>query len=252
MKKVIALVLTAVMCLALCACGVDEKYTALLEHLDAGNFEGIKTELTALSPDFQAEQDQMTANAALLEKYGDLLAALEAEDYEAALEDILGRMPVPEEPVYAEVVITMDNWTTYFELRPYEECTYNDFGELTFMRSGYALYLKEEYLPLLKEGGADVSFRVGATAEYWEADFETCARIEGGSMGQVEEEEITPKVIDCRMTADSKNYVCTANGQVAAVMVCNTGYSDMYRNWWGYYTDSFDIREVIGTLMLAQ
>lgn len=253
MKKWIALLLVLAMCAALYGCGVDEKYKALLECLDTGDYAGIKAELSLLSPDFRAEQEQMTADGELLEKYADLIASLEAGDYETAVENIRARMPVPEEPVYEEVAITMDNWQEYFEIRPYEEFNYNDFGDLVYMRTGYAFYLKAEYLPLLRENGADVSFRVGVTAEYWEVDIDTGVRLEGGSLDSVEQEEITPKAEDLRTLTDSKNLTCTASGQVAAVMVCGTGLmSADGQAWQGYYTDDFDVRDVIGTLMLAQ
>lgn len=251
MKKTLALLLVLVICLSLTACGVDKKYTPLLDALNAGDYAGIKQAMAVLSPDFAAEQ-------ALMEKYGDLLALLEAEDYENALTNVTSRMPVPEEPTYHEVAITMDNWQEYFEIRDYEEYKYNDFGELTWSDTGYGIYLKEEYLNDLQDYGVDVSFKVEASVEYRECDqdwkFVPDGRIIVGAEAEKHGWDITnetvQKVWDQRYTADSKTDVSTANGQVLASFGISSGVGDGSGNYWGVFTDIVVI-DVTGTLMLA-
>lgn len=145
MKKAISLILTLVLCLALCSCGVDEKYSALLEHLDAGNYEGIKSELATLSPAFKAEQEQMKTDAEKLAKYADLIDLLETEDYEGALADVQSRIPVPEEPSYTEIEITIDNWEDYFVIDYVEKWHTNSFGEIDRLRLDVVIHIKPEY-----------------------------------------------------------------------------------------------------------
>ena len=54
MRKVLSVFLAVVLCVLLCACGVDKKYNAILEYFDSGNYEGIKSEMMVLSPEFKA------------------------------------------------------------------------------------------------------------------------------------------------------------------------------------------------------
>ena len=136
MKKAMSLLLALVLCLSLCACGVDKKYTPLLENLDAGNYDGVKDALTELSPEFKADVEK-------LEKYQSLIDLLEAENYEDALVDVENRIPVPE----CEVIeITMDNWDEYFEIVPDHYWHENAFGEGDSLSCGFSLFLKDEYI----------------------------------------------------------------------------------------------------------
>lgn len=174
MKKILFIILVLVLCLSLCACGVDKKYTALLEHLDTGNYPEAKTELTLLSPDFQAEQEKMAADSEILAKYADLIALLEAEDYESAAANVLARIPVPEEPAYTEIAITMDNWTEYFETVYKEDWIINGFDEAEGLNIYYALQVKEEYvdrLTNLMETKVDIEFSSKAVYYNCEYDF---------------------------------------------------------------------------------
>lgn len=145
MKKIISLLLALVLCLSLVACGVDKQYTALLDHLQSGNYEGIKNELAALSPDFRAEQEQMTTDAEKLAKYESLINLLEADDYDGALADVTARIPVPPEPACTEVEINIDNWQEYLELKPIDIWDENDFGDTDTLRCVEALYVRPEF-----------------------------------------------------------------------------------------------------------
>lgn len=145
MKKIISLVLVLMLCMALVACGTDEKYAALLEHLEANNYEGIKSELAALSPDFQAEQEQMAADAEKLAKYEDLIDLLEAEDYESAMLNVQERIPVPVEPSCSAIAITLDNWQEYYVIEHVEKWHTNSFGETDALSFDVTVCLKPEY-----------------------------------------------------------------------------------------------------------
>lgn len=135
MKQIIAMLLVLVMCLAMCACGVDEQYKALIEYLDARDYEGAKAEMMALFPEAKAE-------AEILEKYGELIELLEKEDYEGALLDVQSRVPVPE---YESIEITMDNWQEYFEIVPSHGWDENAFGEGEALHMGISMFIKDEY-----------------------------------------------------------------------------------------------------------
>ncbi len=254
MKKALSLLLALAMCLSLAACGVDEKYNALLENLASNNYDGIKQELSALSPDFAAEQEK-------LEEYADLIAALEAENWEAAVADIVSRVPVtePEEPTYTEVKITMDNWQEYFEIREYETHRYNDFGEEESSSSGYGIYLKEEYLDDLKEQTADVSFKVVLSIEFREYDKNTQQFVADGELLSAEKmehwgfdanEEDVWKVEDWRWLSNSKTDVSTAYGQVCASFVFYAATFSEYKTYKSICTE-FAVIDVTGTLTLA-
>jgi hypothetical protein len=142
MKKAISLFWVLALCLVLCACGVDEQYKPLLEHLDTQNYEGIKNELMVLSPDFKVEQEQMATAAEKLEKYQSLIDLLESENYIDALIDIESRIPAPE---YETIEITMDNWDMYFEIVPDYYWYENAFGEGESLCVGFSLFLKDAY-----------------------------------------------------------------------------------------------------------
>lgn len=116
MRKGLSVFLAVVLCVLLCACGVDKKYNAILEYFDSGNYEGIKSEMMVLSPEFKAEYEQLLEKAGQYDKYQTLIALLESENYEAAAADLAGRIPEPPKPASTEVAITMDNWSEYFEI----------------------------------------------------------------------------------------------------------------------------------------
>lgn len=45
-----------------------------------------------------------------------------------------------------KITVTLENWRDYYEIRPFETTTYNSWNEETNHSSGYAIFLKEEYL----------------------------------------------------------------------------------------------------------
>ena len=111
MKKLVSLCLLIALICSLCATGASA---------------------AALSP------------AELYEKYAPILDALEAEDYDAALDEIWGIMPAVE---YEEVVITPKNIFEYYEVvteEPYIER--DSTGAITYIWPGnYLLRIKEDY-----------------------------------------------------------------------------------------------------------
>lgn len=141
-KKVILLIFTVILCLCLCACNVDEKYATLLKHIDSGNYEGIKSEMMILSPDFKVEQEQLLEKAVWYEKYQTLITLLEQEDYDGAMADLENRIPKPPRPASTEVAITNDNWSEYFEILEYPVT--DPFGRLYMYCSAFVP--KAEYI----------------------------------------------------------------------------------------------------------
>lgn len=176
MKQLFSLILVLVMCLTLCACGVDEKYTALLEHLDNGDFDGIKTELAILSPEFQAEQAQMAADADMLAKYDGLIGMLEAGQYEEAIQDVIGRIPAPEGPtneeLYVTVELTPENINDYLEFRPYQIEYVDAFGNGTGkFDCGVAISSKVFDQGLVYWSSEDVGIEVFVPHDYMASEY---------------------------------------------------------------------------------
>ena len=99
---------------------------------------------------------------ALYTKYADLIALLEAEDYESALGFVWDMMPAAE---YEEVVLTEENFFDYFEIvpgDPYIEKTSS--GEIkSIYPGGLYLALKEEFVDRLDWENS--GFSVGVTAK---------------------------------------------------------------------------------------
>lgn len=113
MKQLLTILLAAALLTTLCACGGDTTYQALTDALASGDYEAVKAEMSSLSPDYKAEQEELSVYQ---EEYGTLIDALEAEDYEAAQEALTSRIPTEPEPEYTYVDITLDNWQEYFTL----------------------------------------------------------------------------------------------------------------------------------------
>lgn len=116
MKKWIALLLAAVLCLSLAACGNGselekyEKYETLINYMEAEDYESALAEMIRISG------------------YADETEDNEPEDGEP--EDT---QPTEAEPVEQTIEITLDNWQEYFEINQYLSVSYvaNAFGEPT-------------------------------------------------------------------------------------------------------------------------
>ncbi len=193
MKRIILLSLTLALCLTLCACGVDKQYKPLLENLETGNFEGIKNELSILSPDFKAEQEQMAENAEalakneeILAKYDSLINLLEAEQFEEALQDVISRIPVPEGPseeeLFVTVELTPENINDYLEFRPYQIEYVDAFGEGTGkFDCGVAISSKVFDQGLIYWSSEDVGIEVFITHDYFSSEYEGWSVFTSGS-----------------------------------------------------------------------
>lgn len=158
MKKWIALLMAAVLLLFLTACG--------------------------------EKPQEPSRNDLLVEKYQVLLNAMESENYESALYEVMRHMPTeppteapetePTEPkaAYTAVELTTDNWQEYLEFDSAVEWDYNAFGEAMRVSIVYGLRLKEEYVDRLPtsedEGYYDMIYAPIAIEYSYRADDFRC------------------------------------------------------------------------------
>ena len=111
---------------------------------------------------------------ALYTKYADLIALLEGEDYEAALEAVQAMIPEPE---FEEVVLTEGNFFDYFEIvtgDPYIE-RYAGGSVKTIRPGGLELRMKEDFAKRLDRENSTLSVGITAKKDLYRAkiDFET-------------------------------------------------------------------------------
>ena len=118
MKKIIALLLVAVMCFSLAACGNSsklekyKKYEALINYMEAGDYESALAEMIRISE-----------NGGSVDNAGDESGEKTAKAVE----------------------ISIDNWQEYFEIVEREETKKNEFEEIEDMYKDVYLVLKDEY-----------------------------------------------------------------------------------------------------------
>lgn len=122
MKKLIALLLAAVMCLSLVACGNSEemekykKYETLINYLEAEDYESALEEMIKLS---QHSSDN-------------------GEDND---NDVDSTQTV----TTGTIELTVDNWKNFFELQVVPEYRLNAFGEVETVKLSQLLVFMEEY-----------------------------------------------------------------------------------------------------------
>lgn len=111
MNKKLLQAITLFMCfLLLTACGNNGAQSG------ASNSEGNGAAEEVTNLDAQdKEETGAEAKTDLTEKYGDVLEALENEEYAEAIDLIKAMMPEPEKQV---VEINLENWTDFFQLNP--------------------------------------------------------------------------------------------------------------------------------------
>ncbi len=131
MKKVIALILVLASVFALCACGEPQVIEKEVEKV------------VEVVP----------------EKYQELFNALEAEDYAGAYAIIKAMEPAPE---YKEIVITMSNYSEYFEvISNMPDFEKDSFGNPSFFTIHGYVKLKDKYFEkLVPTKHSDVKFNV--------------------------------------------------------------------------------------------
>lgn len=116
MKRTLAAILALALCLALCACGASAPAPTLEPTPNPGEL--------------------------LYNKYADIIDALEAEDYDGAVEAVEALRPAPE---VTEVEITMDNLWDYFEIREIREENTDANGNTNKLKVNYEFALKAKY-----------------------------------------------------------------------------------------------------------
>lgn len=164
MKRALSAILVMILCLSLCACsGVkQEDYDAAVANYEAA------------TADYEALKEK-------IEPYTAIIDALEAEDYDGAVEAVEALRPAPE---VTEVEITMDNLWDYFEIVENRNEQTDAQGNLKSLYVGNNISLKEGYqLAARDEYATDVA--VGyeydrLDTQYWVSctiDFEnwTCS-----------------------------------------------------------------------------
>ena len=264
MKKALSLTMALVLCLTLCACGVDERFKPLLEHLETQNYEGIKNELVLLSPDFKLEKEQAVANAEMLAKYQGLIDLLEAGNYEDALADVENRMPAPE---YEVIDITMDNWNEYFEIVPDYYWRKNAFGEGEVLIIGFSLFLKDEYvarLPLTgnskiactvcfdaREKTLDVNWKETTFAEVSYTKIVAAYNSSGVDGGR---HLAKPLEEACEITSELRaNNMVQSSADLSNLFYFAVGNSDRYDVYNFYIGENYSMSRITGMLeLLAQ
>ena len=219
----------------------------------------------------------------IMEKYGALIEALEAEDYDAATEEFVKLLPEPEtatepdadsEPVTdsgvsaeKEVIeLTVDNFFDYFEFVQRENSIERDSsGKIKSIYPGwYQLVLKEEYRNRYswESGEITVGF-IAKVDSYYRAkiDWET---------GEVTLGDKASKDIRKAIKKNCKYSVAKQDSQVTgydSFYICSPDFFYLYRSsgfkWWTtgaaepgkdtkYYTDTWNVEvvNVSGTLIL--
>ena len=143
MKKILALLLAAVMCLSLVACGGNNN-TALVEE-----YENRIAELEAELAERDAEIARLLAESENAEPEITLPENTESEN---------------SEPQYETVEITLDNWQEYFELKMSVCEMKNAFGELVNLFPQMRLVLKENLAGIAAD--MDIVFEYTCTDGY--------------------------------------------------------------------------------------
>lgn len=180
MKKIIALLLVAVMCFSLAACGGDNeasnnndkeidikkvdvvgtwKNTSSKDHgfvmtvNEDGTGEIALSGEQTLSITWEKTDEEMVCNTGSKE----LTFKIRANDGIVEMVDKDGYYIVVSEQDYTNMIevveITADNWQDYLEIETYAAPTTNDFKEITHISISCALVLKDEYVD--KFAGSD-------------------------------------------------------------------------------------------------
>ena len=142
MKKIISTILLISLCFTLCACSdvKQEVYDTLKAGYD---------EVTAKYDELKSKVD----------KYSTVIEALEKEDYDGAVEAVNAMRPAPK---YKEIVITLSNYSDYFEVEPnLPDFKKDSFGNPDFFTIFGYVKLKDQYYEKLVPGKySDVKFNV--------------------------------------------------------------------------------------------
>ncbi len=186
MKRILALILAAVMCLYLTACGDEptlsakderklakyEKYETLIEYLEDKDYNSALAEIDRLSQ--TADDSDEDENAS------------DSDSSQTA------------EPIQ----LTLENWKDYFELRVFAEYNYNQFGDVERLVLPQYLVLKEGYEPYGNVNDIVIEMRRTAQRTL------ITVNVDGPSytLGEVvEERELTPSP-DIRSMGHFKEY----------------------------------------------
>jgi hypothetical protein len=210
MKRIAVLLLVAVLCLSLCACGSSKelekykKYETLIDHLENGDYTSAHLEIDELS---QSENQ------------------------------IQGESGSQESQKITTVEITMENWQDYFELRLVAGISRDHFDEVEDTFAKWRLYLKEEYWGKVPE--ADVAFGYYAT-EACECNFSYDLDTEILSYSVVQLYSDWQEEGTCGFERSKDYYYAVGEAYIR-------NYTDLGINFFGTWDDSIQVNDNIVT-----
>ena len=237
MKKLIALLLTAVMCLSLAACGGSGESAEQMER-----YENRIAELEAML----AERDAMLAECdAMLAEYNETINRLltEKENTETEVTE-----PENTEPQYETVEITLDNWQEYFELRVYRIITLNGFGEYDGMLTRYFLANKDGIVPDCDNSDVTMEYTCNREVKPFVVDIENMTFTYGEVERSYESDAKIQTLWDMGVYVPTGNILESPSGQVTFIYESGLGgdvemYGDRILEDRSYKTE--DIAHVI-------
>ena len=140
MKKLVTLALVLTIAIALCACGKTS-----VPHL----LENARLPIALCACGKTTVIEKEIEVPVVPDKYKDLIAAIEAEDFETAQKLLDVMKPVPESPPIVEVKITAENFFDYFEYVEFPEdnttIDRDSAGNVAGIWAKSGFYLKEIY-----------------------------------------------------------------------------------------------------------
>lgn len=222
MKKLIALLLVAVICLSFVACNQN------------------------------TDNEECTDCA----KYKDLLELLESEKYKEAIMEIYKLAENgSNDSNNAEtetVEITLDNWQEYFEIKHIvtpEKEERNAFGELTKFYPTYGLVLKEKWQDKIVDSDVQVEYSCTDGYRVWfDYNTETQELIKGERYGTAQAEEIVKKTLTWKYTPSKRVYAQFISSCLPDTFVIDGNIAKIV----GLDYTSTEIHRIQGTLTLSK
>lgn len=156
MKKILALLLAAVMCFSLVACGGNDNAEIIQEYKNR------IADLETVIADLEAEIARISAGT----------EATEPDNTETEITEPEETEPEETEPQYETVEITLDNWQEYFEIVPTYLYLTNAFGEYSSLAYMYDLVIRDGYICDKEQSDVAIEFTYTYGSAEYTIDFE--------------------------------------------------------------------------------